>query len=167
MARVLFLTEAEITKTTILSGNVDVDLYIPCILDTQDIQIQRLLGTELYDKMYDYAKNEIEPTGLYLELRDEYIKPITKFSAVAMYITLANYNVKGGGIFKNLGENKEVVQKSEIDVLSGIYTAKADAYIIRFEKWIKQHSVSIPEYKNSQDEVDPSNDMSKNSSLWI
>lgn len=164
MARVLFLTEEEITKTTILSGNVDPNLYVPCIEDVQDIKIQKLLGTELYLKMYGYAKDEIEPTGLYSTLLEDFIKPITKFSAVAMYIKIANYNVKAGGIFKNTGTDKQVVGKEEIDYLSGIYSAKSRSYITLFEDWIILNQ--IPEYKYNQDGVKPSSGMSKNNSLW-
>ena len=70
MAEKLFITPAEMSATTILGGNVDIDSYIWCIAEAQISIIEPLLGTTLYDKMVSdfptYA-------GLYSTLYVQYI----------------------------------------------------------------------------------------------
>jgi hypothetical protein len=133
-----------------MGGNVDVDKYLFCIANTQLTTIEPLLGTELYDKIYTDAEAETL-SGLYLILYNNYVKPITKYKAVAKYIEIGQYMVDNGGIYKHTGENIEVVPREEILSLSNEYNSLAQMYILRFNKWICHNT--IVEYKTIQDEV--------------
>ena len=138
------------TSSTILSGNTDTDKYLFCILNTQLTTIEPLLGSELYDKIISDIEAETL-TGLYLELYADFIKPITKNEALAQYIEIASYMVDNAGIYKRSGENVEVVDKDEVQYLSGKYKSLAQMYVTRFEKWICKNP--LIEYKTIQDEV--------------
>ena len=148
MAEKLFITPAEMSATTILGGNVDIDKYIFCIADAQISIIEPLLGTTLYDKMVSdfptYA-------GLYSTLYVQYIQPITKHSALANYIAISSYTLANGGLYKHAPENAEIVDKEEMMYLSGKYSAMAQMYVQRFEKWICKNTIA--EYSTSQDDV--------------
>lgn len=150
MAELLFVTPKEMTSSTILSGNTDTDKYLFCILNTQLTTIEPLLGSELYDKIISDIEADTL-TGLYLELYTDFIKPITKNEALAQYIEIASYMVDNAGIYKRSGENVEVVDKEEVQYLSGKYKALAQMYVTRFEKWICKNP--LLEYKTIQDEV--------------
>ena len=150
MAELLFVTPQEMTSSTILSGNTDTDKYLFCILNTQLTTIEPLLGSELYDKIISDIEAETL-TGLYLELYADFIKPITKNEALAQYIEIASYMVDNAGIYKRSGENVEVVDKDEVQYLSGKYKSLAQMYVTRFEKWICKNP--LIEYKTIQDEV--------------
>ena len=150
MAEFLFITPEEIQSTTIMGGNVDPDKFLFCIANVQLTIIEPLLGSELYNKILTDAENDTL-TGLYLELYDIYIKPITKNSAVAEYLTIASYMVQNGGIFKHTGENIEVVDKQEIQYLAQKYNSYAQMFVQRFNKWICNNH--LLEYKFHQDEV--------------
>lgn len=150
MAELLFITPAEMTSSTILSGNTDTDKFLFCILNTQLTTIEPLLGTELYDKIVSDIEAD-DLTGLYLELYTEFIKPITKNEALAQYIEIASYMVDNGGIYKRTGENVEVVDKQEVQFLAGKYKSLAQMYVTRFNKWICKNK--LIEYKTYQDEV--------------
>lgn len=150
MAELLFIEPQEITSTTILGGNVDVDKYLFCIANVQLTIIEPLLGTELYDKIVEDKTND-DLTGLYLELYTDFIKPITKNMALSEYIEIASYMVNNGGIYKHTGDNIEVVDKQEVQFLAGKNKNYAQMYIERFNKWICKNS--LPEYKTYQDEV--------------
>ena len=150
MADLLFTSPQELASTTILGGNVDIDKYQGCILDAQISVIEPLLGTILYDKIIaDVTASTI--TGLYLVLYNEFVKPITKSSAIADYIEIASYTLNNGGIFKHAPQDAEVVDKDEAQYLSSKYHARAQRQIIRFEKWICKNPLT--EYKTYQDEV--------------
>ncbi len=148
MADTLFIQPSEMTETTILGGNVDIDKYTFCIANVQISVIEPLLGTELYDKMMSDF-----PTfaGDYSTLYTEFIKPITKHAAIAKYIAIASYTLANGGLFKHSPDNAEVVDRDEAQSLSQEYSALAQMYVLRFEKWICKNS--LDEFKRSQDEV--------------
>lgn len=146
MADLAFITPYEMTKDTILSGNTDTDKYHFCILQAQITTIEPLLGSELYDKITADIEGSTL-TGLYLELYTDFIKPITKNEALAQYIEIASYLVDNGGIYKRSGENVEVVDKDEVQYLSGKYKSLAQMYVGRFEKWICKNPLA--EYKDA------------------
>jgi len=150
MAEILLITPQEMTDTTILGGNVDLDKYRFCIFDTQLRVIEKLLGSELYEKIVaDFEADNL--SGLYLELFSDYVKPILKFSAVANYLEIASYMVDNGGIFKHSPEAKEIPSVSEITGLTQKYNSLADMFIIRMNKWLCNNH--IIEYKHYQDKV--------------
>lgn len=150
MAEILFISPQELSNTTILSGNVDIDKYTFCIANVQLTTIEPLLGSELYEKIITDLENDTL-TGLYLELFEKYIKPITKHYSVGQYIEIASYILDNGGLYKHTGENIEVVDKQEAQFLSNKYNAMAQAIVLRFQKWICKNP--LIEYKTSQDDV--------------
>jgi len=153
---ILFISPQELSNTTILSGNVDIDKYTFCIANVQVTTIEPLLGSELYDKIISDIEADTL-TGLYLELFEKYIKPITKHYSVGQYIEIASYILDNGGLYKHTGENIEVVDKQEAQFLSNKYNAMAQMYVQRFEKWICKNT--IPEYKTIQDDVNAMKDV--------
>jgi hypothetical protein len=150
MAELLFITPQEVTSTTILGANVDVDKYLFTILNTQLTVIEPLIGTELYNKIVQDKTNNVL-SGKYLELFEKFIKPITKYKSVAEYIEVASFNLNNSGLIKFTQDGSTVVDKDEVLFLSNKYNATAQMFIQRFEKWICNNN--LPEYKTYQDEV--------------
>ena len=146
----LFITPKEISTTTVLGGNVDIDKYQFIIESVQISVIEPLLGTELYDKVRTEAQ-AATIAGDYLTLYTEFVKPITKNEALAEYIEVATLMVTNAGIFKNAPENTESPTTSEVQVLADKYHGLGQLYAQRFEKWMLKRN--IPEYKAYQDEV--------------
>jgi hypothetical protein len=157
MAELLFIRPEEITATTVLGGNVDIDKYVFCIANVQVTVIEPLLGSILYDKIVDDFENNTL-TGDYLILFNEFVKPITKNSAIAEFITIASYMLTNGGLYKHAPENSEVVDQREAQFLAKKYSDFAQSYISRFNKWICKNM--LPEYKTCQDEVNAVKDLS-------
>ncbi len=156
MADFLFISPSEITTSTILGGNVDKSKYVFCIADAQITIIEVLLGTELYDKILSEAETTTL-SGDYLTLYNEYVKPITKYSALSLYIDIADIMVTNGGLNRHTSDNAENLDKDDKMSLSQRYAGLADMYIIRFNKWILNNPLA--EYKTSQDEVNANNNV--------
>ena len=156
MAEILFISPQELSNTTILSGNVDIDKYTFCIANVQVTTIEPLLGTELYEKIITDLEDETL-TGLYLEMFNKFIKPITKHYSVGQYIEIASYILDNGGLYKHTGENVEIVDKQEAQFLANKYNGMAQMYVHRFDKWICKNN--IPEYRTIQDEVNAIKDV--------
>lgn len=154
MAELLFIQPSEIASTTVLGGNVDVDKYLFNVLTTQISVIEPLLGTELYDYI---VTNFATLTGDYSTLYTEFVKPITKYEALADYIEQASYTLDNAGLFKHAPDNAEVVDKDEAQYLAQKYHALAQMYVQRFNKWICKNTIT--EYKTYQDEVNAQKNM--------
>ena len=146
----LFLTKDEIAKTTIVGGNVEREKYVFCIINVQKTIIETMLGTELYDKIVSDLELD-SLTGDYLELFNDFIKPITKNLSVSEYVEISNYYLGNKGLFKPSSENSETASKNDRIELSQKYKGLAQTYIERFNKWILRKD--LPEYKTYQDEV--------------
>ena len=151
MAELLFITPNEMSKTTIIGGNVDVDKYTMCILNTQIRVIEPLLGSLLYDKLKaDLVNGNL--TGLYEFMFNEFVKPITKFESCADYIAISPYTLTNAGLYKNSPQNVTIVEQNEVEGLAKRYSSIADSYVNKFNKWINLNE--LPEYQIRQDEVD-------------
>jgi len=164
MAEFLFIQPSELTETTILGGNVDIDKYLLNIVNVQLTVIEPLLGTELYDFILDGAENSTLVDD-YLFLYTEFVKPITKHQALAEYITVSGFMITNAGAFKHQPENAELMDKDEKALVSTIYSGLADTFIIRFEKWIGLNP--LPEYKTNQDEVNASKDIDNTGGWYL
>ena len=105
----LLIRPSEITEMTPLGGNIDVDKIKPVIFDVQITVIEPLLGTNLYNKIITDFEND-DLSGDYLELYDNYLKPILRHQIFAEYVEIASYSVDNGGIFKHQPENSQIVE---------------------------------------------------------
>lgn len=148
MAETLLIDPNEITQTTILGGNIDFDKYRFCIFDTQIKTLEPLLGSQLYDYM---KLNKDSLSGIYLELYNEYVKPILKFSSTATYLEIANYMADNGGVFIHKADNKETPTDNQMAGLIQKYRGLTDMYIIRFNKWICNNQIKEYNYSAEQD----------------
>ncbi len=141
---ILLIRPSEVTAYTPMGGNVDVDKYIPCILDVQVTVIEPLLGTRLYEKIkQDFQDGMLD--GDYQVLFNSYLKPILRHQIFAEYVQVGSYTVANGGIFKHAPDNTETVTKAEVQYLAQTQRAKAQMYIERAEKWLRDNP--LPEYK--------------------
>lgn len=164
MAELLLIRPSEITQTTIIGGDVDVDKYNFSILNTQTTLIEPLLGSELYDKIRtDFEADTL--AGDYLTLYNDFIKPILKFGTTAEYIEVCSYSVNDGGIFTHQTDNKSVPERKDIEQLAGKYRGLTEVYIDRFQKWICKNPLA--EYKTVQDEVDAEKNTSVKSGWYF
>ena len=137
----LLIRPSEITEFTPLGGNIDVSKIKPVIFDVQTTVIEPLLGTPLYKKIItDIDNNNLN--GLYLELYDDYLKPILRHQICAEYVEIASYSVDKGGIFKHQPTDSVIVEKNEVQYLAQTQRTKAQMYIDRCEKFLCLKNIS-------------------------
>lgn len=92
MTDVFIISEANLRQFTDLNNNVDSELLKNAIREAQDIEIQRILGTKLYDKIktdiknntlsgdyetlvLDWVQNALLYEAYYYALEDIYLRP--------------------------------------------------------------------------------------------
>tara|TARA_R110002153_G_scaffold2583_3_gene12522 strand:+ start:228 stop:644 length:417 start_codon:yes stop_codon:yes gene_type:complete len=116
MAQVLFINRDDLVRFTSANGNIDTDKFIQYIFIAQEIQIQRFLGTELYNQLETKIANN-NLAGHYLTLVQDYIKQALCHWAMVEYLPYAAYSISNNGIYKHSSENAVNADKNEVDFL--------------------------------------------------
>ena len=158
MATALFINRTDLVKNSILDGTVDTDKFIQFIKVAQQIDIQNLLGTDLYNKISaDIIAGTL--SGNYLTLVNTYVQPTLIWFAQMNYIPFAAYQIKNGGVFKHSSETAQNVDKNEVDYLVGKAREYANYYSTRLVDYLCFNDNLFPEYNsNSDDDIYPDTD---------
>ena len=150
MATTILLRENELTKNTLLGGNIDIDLYIPCIADAQRIRFEEILGETLYNKIcLDFENDDLE--NEYLTLYEGYIVPFIIAAAAVEYLLIGAYKVNNNGIFKAQPDNSVAIDKTEVDYLVNNMRLKSEMYQDRMLRWLYKNN--LPEYVSSSTNI--------------
>ena len=155
MAKALFITTQDIKRYSVLSGNVDPDKFIYMVEIAQDTEIQNYLGTVLLEKLQALiiAGTVNDPANAaYKTLLETYVKPMTIYWALVLYMPFAAYTIANGGVYKHTSESAETVSKDEVDYLAEKYRDIAQFYTNNFINFMVYNQTTYPEYnanKNS------------------
>ena len=156
MATALFINRTDLVKNSIIGGSTDTDNFIQFIKVAQQIDIQNLLGTDLYNKISaDITSGASGGTGLtgnYLTLVNTYIQPTLIWFAQMNYIPFAAYKITGKGVLKGTSEQSETVNKNEVDYLVAKAREYANYYSTRLVDYLSFHNDLFPEYNSNSDE---------------
>jgi hypothetical protein len=149
--KTLFITQKDIKRYSVLSGNVDPGKFLQYVEIAQNIHIESYLGTRLYERLQDDIINDTL-AGDYLKLLNDYVKPMTIHWAMVEYLPFAAYTVANNGVYKRSAENSETVDKGEVDFLTQKHRNTADNYTRRFVDFICFNLSKFPEYNQNQNE---------------
>ena len=139
MAKALFITTQDIKRYSVLSGNVDPDKFIYMVEISMDTEIQNRLGTVLFQKIQALiiAGTVNDPANAaYKTLLETYVKPMTIYWALVLYMPFAAYTIANGGVYKHTSESAETVSKDEVDYLAEKYRDIAQFYTNNFISFI-------------------------------
>ena len=152
---VLFVTKEDVVRFTGLNGNVDVDRFLYKVKEAQDLDVQSLLGTKLFDKIKDdiIAGTLVDP---YLTLLDDKIKPIVIHYAMVQFLPIAPYVIGNKGVYKRTAENGTNIDSDELIKLIESERRTAEHYAQRFIDYMCYNQTSFPEYNtNTNDDINP------------
>ena len=168
MAKALFIQRKDLVRFTAANGNIDTDKLLPYIDMAQKIDIERLLGTKLYEKISaDIAANPQTLTGNYLTLVSEYIKPTLIHYAMMYALPYLSVTIGNGGVYRNNPENATALTGEEIDKMVEKERDAAQYYSTRMIDFLNFNASSMfPEYfTNSNDDISP--DYSDDFGGWV
>ena len=167
MATVLFINRTDLIRNSIMDGNVDTDKFIQFIKIAQEIDVQQIMGTKMYDGLSTAIPNiDLAANARWKTVLDDYIVPMLIWYAQSNYMPFAAYQIKNGGVFKHTSENAQTVDKNEIDFLVEKARTNAEWYSRRFIDFMSFNQTTYPEYTtNINDDIYPSNDATFNG--WV
>ncbi len=145
MTTVQLISEAKIREFTDMNNNVDSKLISNAIREAQDIDLQRLLGTLLYNKILsDVQSNTL--TGAYKTLVDDWIQ---NFLLYATYYNTLEYIYmrprNNGLLTPTSGENSESVDRAMYNVKRQSVQNKREFYAEKLTDYLIENQNSYPE----------------------
>jgi hypothetical protein len=151
MAEILFVSPSDVIKRTGINGNVDRDQMIQFIKIAQDIHVQGILGTKLFNKI----KSDITGDSLagdYLALFTDYIQDMVIHYSAIEILPYIHYKVANGGIYTKGSENGTSVTKEDLDYLVQKERDIAEHYARRFVDHMAFYNSKFPEYNSASDD---------------
>ena len=158
----LFISPEDLVKRTAINGNVDRDQMIQFIKIAQDIHVQALLGTALYNRLKtDVLNNTL--AGNYETLLEDYVQDVLVHYSMTEILPILAYKVSNGGVFKKQSENSEGIEKSELEYLIQRERDIAEHYGRRLVSYLTFYGSLTPEYyENQNGEMYPTDGQSFN-----
>lgn len=152
MANVLFVTEDYLKQYSPINGNVDMELMTPYLLSIEDMQIQPIIGTGLFEELKtQVVANTV--TALNVTLLDLIRKcMVWYFMAEAPLALTFRYMDKG--VMKKSSENSEPISTEDINYLMDINKNKAEWYAERIRLYLCENSTSYPLFSNAGNGAD-------------
>lgn len=161
---ILLITDQDLIKGSPLGGNIDISKYRSVIEEVQTFTIEPILGTKLYNKIKtDYDAATI--TGLYSTILTNYVQPIIINMVTAEYVIISRLIINNAGVHIRTPEDMQPASQSEVGAFSSRYTAKAEVYEERLQRFLQDQNANIAEYTYNQDnnyDIDPD----KNTNLY-
>lgn len=153
---ILFISEQSLKDSSQLSDNVDPKLLLPSIKAVQDLTIQPLLGTALYNKLQDLISDGggVLTDGPYKTLLDLYIKDTQVWYTLADMPYHLRYRLINKGVITREGEAISTVSTTDIEKVMDHFRNKAQSYAQRTIDYLKTNYNLYPEYINPGSTID-------------
>lgn len=153
MAAAHFINTDYVYKWTIIEDNVDPDLIFKYIEQAQTINIQEVLGSNLYNKLVTDCPDF---TGYYRTLVKDYIQPAQAQWVVYHIIPFINYKLTNKAISQKSSDNSQPSALADIKFLMDKVRINAEFLSERIKDYIKNNETQFPEFFTTNPE-DPYN----------
>jgi hypothetical protein len=148
--QVLLINGDYIRQYTELNKSVEEGYIRSSVRKAQDIELQPLLGTDLYNKILSDTE-DASISGVYLTLKDTYIKPCLVEWAMYYLIPILDVKIDNGGLVQRISENTTPATSTVVNRLMDHHLASAKFYAQRMVNYICENSSLFPEYSTNND----------------
>ena len=171
MKEIFLISEQTLKSRTILNNNVDNSYIAPAIRVAQDMGLQPLIGSKLFNKLKDLvATGDIakDENSDYKKLLDEYITPFLENKVVADVQLSLVFKLRNQGVVSLTGENVYNPSLRDIQYLIQNYENKANFYGSRLSNYLNANNYKYPEYSKIDSCADiPSNKGAYNTGIFL
>lgn len=145
MTNTLFISETKLKQFTDINNNVDAELIKNAVRESQDIEIQRILGTKLYKALIDGIINNTL-NGDETTLLNDYIADSLTYWAYYYALDAIYIRPRNNGLLKATGgENSEAADLTLYDRKRKVVKAKADWYSELLATYLVENRDLFPE----------------------
>jgi hypothetical protein len=152
MARKFLISPQELKDDTAIFGNVDEKLLRQPIFACQDIAVQGLLGTALFDELISQAPSSL--TALNTTLLNDYIQPAMRYWILAEIVRPMSFRYQNVGVQIKSTENTQPISNAQITELENTNRNKYEWYAQRVSDYLCENEADYPLYNNAGNGVD-------------
>ena len=148
MTNILLISEDTLKTHSSLNKNVWADNLSSVIKATQDVDLQRILGSCLYKKILELVNDggiRNAKYSIYKTLLDEYITDYLIYQTLVNLIPEISTKITNMGLVISNDEHVQNVTQGERDLVIGQYQKYADAYCKMMQDFLKENRDSFPE----------------------
>jgi hypothetical protein len=128
---------------SVIESNVDADLITKFIWKAQDLNIQSVLGQNLYTKMLNDLPNY---TGYYQQLMIYYIQPALCEWVVYHSLPFINFKLTNKAVSQKSSDNSQPSAVDDLKWLRAQVRNNAEFYNERMRDFIKNYPSEFPEF---------------------
>ena len=162
MAYVLFISEEKLKDSTTIGLNVDTDLLLPYIKQSQKLYVETKLGTDLTEALKTLiVAGTVNDGGneAYATLLNDYIGEMLPSFALYMALPFLRFKIENGNIYSKTSETGNALSESEAQHFREEIMNTASYYRERLIDYICNNTSSFPEYStNTGADVNPSSE---------
>lgn len=146
MTNVLLISEDYIKTNSGLNNNIWGSYLAPAIVEAQDMKLQAILGTNLYQSILKQIDED--RLGInYQELIEEYIQRYLMYQTISEIIPLLSVKIANFGVVLSNDEHLVNINAEEKELLRNHYENKADFYGRRLQEYLLENYSKFPELK--------------------
>lgn len=146
MTNILFISEDYIKTNSGLNDNVFGKNLLPAIREAQDLYLQQIIGSTLYEKLIQLIDDELigeTENALYKDLLDNEIRPYLLYETLVQLIPVINAKLVNFGSMQSNDEHLVNLSQGDVVVLTGHYQNNADFYARRLQEYILNNCNSL------------------------
>jgi hypothetical protein len=148
MADVLFIKEDFFKEYSGINENMDFKKLKPKLIAVQDIYIQKILGTPLYEDLK--TKITADPTLASntneKNLINNYIAKTLVWYAKCDLTTELKFSFQNKGVLVKSGDQSQNADTSDLKLIKSEYKAYADQYAELLRNYLQQNTATFPKY---------------------
>jgi len=152
MAIGLFISEQYLKDNTTIDENVDMQILLPTIWQSQEQHIQAIIGGALYKDLLSKIAPTDTLSGDDLTLVDDFIAPALLWWVMYEADITMLYKYRNKNVSKKNSENATPVDFKEHRYLREYHKDKAEWWSQRLVNYLCNNSQLFPQYNNSQNE---------------
>ena len=148
MSYVLFISEAKLKDSTAINLNVDVDLLLPFVRESQKLYVETALGTDLTE----HLKAQITAgtlAGADKTLVDDYIGDMLPGYSLYHAIPYLRHKIENGNIYSKTSETGTALSTEESQAFREEILNTASYYRERMIDYIRNNLASFPTYSTN------------------
>ena len=154
--KVLFLSVDYLRDNTVINGNVDSERLEPFIQLAQNVHIEGVLGTLIYNEIIGQIQTD-SLTALNKTLIDDFVQPALVQWSLYEALPFINYKLTNKSISTKNSDNSDPVDLDALHYLRTNVRNSAEYLSERITKYLDKNEVEYPLYcENTEvDEISP------------
>ena len=132
-------------RNSVVQLNVDEELIHPQIIKAQNLNIERVLGTNLFDVLLSEVSTGTVSARM-VSLLEDYIQPALVEWVTYSGLLYFNYKITNKAVVKKSSDNSEASSLNEVNFLRQSVRDDAEYYTDRLAKYLCANEVLYPEY---------------------